>query len=436
MALVSALRSPVALFLATGLLALSGIVAGTTELSRRAAATEAVADARQITEVLAHSVAEPDMPRGLVLGEPGAIDRFDRAVLERLLVSDVRRVKIWTAEGLIVYSDKTQVIGGRYPLDDDELEVLRTGATDAEVSDLSKPENRFERDAGGLLEVYTRVVSPEGTPLLFEVYFSAAAVSTREDEIASQFRPITLTGLGLVVAVATALLWLLTRRLRRSAEERERLLTAAVEASEAERLRIARDLHDGVVQDLAGATFTVGALARQAALRPETRRVLSDAAAVLRGSQRSLRSLMMEIYPPDLDATGLPAALHDLLAPAQAQGIEVALRAAPLEDVDGQTLRLVWRVAQEAVRNALRHSGAASFAVDLSVEPAAAVASRRTVVLVVSDDGKGFAPGASRPSRFGLRGLAGLVADAGGRLHVASAPGSGTTVTLWLEVAT
>lgn len=436
MPLVSALRSPVALFLATGLLALSGIVAGTTELSRRAAATEAVADARQTTEVLAHSVAEPDMPRGLVLGEPGAIDRFDRAVLDRLLVGDVRRVKVWTAEGLIVYSDKTQVIGGRYPLDDDELAVLRTGATDAEVSDLSKPENRFERGAGGLLEVYTRVLSPEGTPLLFEVYFSAEAVSTREDEIASQFRPITLTGLGLVVAVATALLWLLTRRLRRSAEERERLLTAAVEASDAERLRIARDLHDGVVQDLAGATFTVAALARRPDLRPATRRGLSDAAAVLRASQRSLRSLMMEIYPPDLDATGLPAALHDLLAPAQAQGIEVTLRTAALEDVDGQTLRLVWRVAQEAVRNALRHSGATSLAVDLRVDPAPAGGSRRTVVLVVSDDGRGFDPTASRPARFGLRGLAGLVADAGGGLHVASAPGSGTTVTLRLEVGT
>jgi hypothetical protein len=58
----------------------------------RAARAEAVADARVTTELLAHSVAEPAVPEGLVDGDPGAIDRFDRRVLSRLLVGDARRV--------------------------------------------------------------------------------------------------------------------------------------------------------------------------------------------------------------------------------------------------------------------------------------------------------------------------------------------------------
>src|SRR5215212_6414284 len=70
--------------------------------SQRAARSEALADARITTELLAHSVAEPAMPKGLIAGDPGAIDRFDREVLARLLVGDVRRIKIWRSDGTIV----------------------------------------------------------------------------------------------------------------------------------------------------------------------------------------------------------------------------------------------------------------------------------------------------------------------------------------------
>ena len=83
------------------------------------------------------------------------------------------RIKIWAADGTILYSDQTELIGSRYPLDEDELDILEDGGTDAELSDLSGPENRFERELGvGLLEVYTRIYSPEGQPLLFEAYYS------------------------------------------------------------------------------------------------------------------------------------------------------------------------------------------------------------------------------------------------------------------------
>ena len=72
--------------------------------SQRAARSEALADARVTTELLAHSVAEPALPRRLVDGDPGAIDRFDRAVHDRLQTGDVRRIKIWRPDGRIVYN--------------------------------------------------------------------------------------------------------------------------------------------------------------------------------------------------------------------------------------------------------------------------------------------------------------------------------------------
>lgn len=199
-------RSPVTQFLLAGLVTLVLVVVATGRLSRQAATDEAVAGSRATTEVLGRSVAQPLIPPGLVQGRPGAVDRFDRAARHRLLVGSVRRVKIWTARGRIVYSDKTQLIGSSYALGRDELAVLRTGRSDAAVSDLGRPENRFERGLGGLLEVYTRIESPEGRPLLFEAYYSDAEVAARGERIFDAFRPITLIGLLVLSAVATPLL--------------------------------------------------------------------------------------------------------------------------------------------------------------------------------------------------------------------------------------
>ncbi len=424
------IRNPVALFLATGLLALGVIIIGTQELAYRAAADEAVTDARSTTELIGRSVAEAAIPRRLVSGDAGAIDRFDRFVRDRLEVPDVRRIKIWDADGRIVYSDEPQLIGDVYPLGDEELEILAEGGTDAEVSDLSRPENRFERGSGGLLEVYTSIESPEREPLLFELYFSADAIAARKAEIFAQFRPITLLSLGLLVLVATTLLWWLSARLRRSSEEREQLLRAAVDASDAERVRIARDLHDGVVQDLAGASFAVSAIARSPGMSADVRAGLDSAGDSLRTSLRSLRSLMVEIYPPDLHAQGLAAALEDLLAPAAARGVTATATVEGAQHASDQAVALVWRVAQESVRNALRHSGACQLSVTVTGDT-------ERLRLEVADNGVGFDPDVlAGGDHFGLRGMSSLITQAGGDLDIRSAPGKGTTITLEVRAST
>ena len=417
-----ALSSPVAVFLVVGLLALAVILVGARVLASRAAHEEALSDARATTRVIARSVAQQAIPSGLAGGDPGAVDRFDRVMTRRLLVDDVRRLKIWAADGTIVYSDEVRLIGERFALGDDELDVLTNGGSDAEVSELGEPENRYEREGGDLVEVYTQVITPEGEPLLFEAYFSLAGIEARQSQVIAPFQRITLGALALVVAVATGLLWLLTRRVRRTAADRERLLRGAAAASEAERRRIARDLHDGVVQDLAGSAFTLSALARDT--KGPVRTSLLDTSHSLRRSLRALRSLLVEIHPPDLNAATLPAALEDLTAPAAAAGVRVTVRAEDLEHLGQEDAELVWRVAQEAVRNTLRHSGATSMTVDLRK-------AGRSFVLTVVDDGSGFDPDSvSGTAHYGLRGLQGLVRDSGGTLTIQSAPGVGTTTRL------
>jgi two-component system, NarL family, sensor kinase len=419
------LRNPVVQFLVAGLVVLVVVVLGTVQLSRKAADQEAIADARSTTRLLARSVAQPAIPRGLVSGDAGAVDRFDRSALSRLLVGDVKRIKIWRRDGTIVYSDKTELIGNRYPLGHDETEVLRRGTSDAEISDLNRPENRYEKNLGGLLEVYTRVWSPEGQPLLFEAYFSAADIAKRRQQVYDSFQPISLGGLLVLVIVTTPLLWALTRRLERSGRDRERLLVAAADASEDERRRIARDLHDGVVQDLAGTSFALSATVRDPHTAPQTVQRLTPMSSSLRSSLRSLRSLLVEIYPPDLGVDGLSAALQDLVAPAAGAGVTPTVEVFGVEGASDESVRLVWRVAQEAVRNTLRHANAAHLAVRVR-------AVGDLLLLDVSDDGDGFVRRQDTDG-IGLRSLRDLIREAGGRLDVRSSPGAGTTV--HLEVA-
>jgi two-component system NarL family sensor kinase len=421
------LTNPVVQFLAAGLVTLVVVVVATQNLSRSAADDQAIAEARSLTRVLATSVAQPAVPRGLVVGDAAAIDRLDRKVLERLLVEDVLRIKIWAADGTILYSDRTELIGAVYPLDEDELEILEDGGTDAELSDLSGPENRFEREIGGdLLEVYTRIVSPEGEALLFEVYYSVEQIEDEREQVLDRFLPISLGALLVLVGVTVPLILLLTRRVARAGRERERLLRAAVEASDAERVRIARDLHDGVVQDLAGSSYSMSTLARSLAQGSESERraadELEEVSRSLRTSMRALRSLLVEIYPPDLHVAGLSAALHDLVAPLAASGVQTDVDVTGDAGCAEETVALVWRVAQEAVRNVARHAGATRMSVTVRRE-------EDVLVLEVVDDGRGFDPEAPRPtSGFGLRGVRSLAADAGAVLEVDSTVGVGTTV--------
>lgn len=203
----------------------------------------------------------------------------------------------------------------------------------------------------------------------------------------------------------------------------------AIAASDAERRRIASDLHDGVVQELAGASFVLaGAADRAAAVsEPEVSGALHRAAGGVRQSIRALRSLLVEIYPPNLRTAGLAAAMSDLLAPLSSRGIETELHLPDRLELSPETEALIFRVAQESVRNAANHAGARRIDVRLTTTPGLAV-------FTVVDDGLGFDVAAlttrAKSGHLGLVVLRDLAADAGADLRIDSAPGDGTRVRL------
>jgi len=135
------------------------IVIGGYFASVRLAEREVLANVRTLNEVVARTLIEPTGDR-LRDGDAVALAALDDAVRTHLLPdTPVERVKVWAADGRIIYSDQRELIGRVYPLADDQLEVLRSGVSSTDVSDLSRHENEFERGRGEtrLFEVYTGV---------------------------------------------------------------------------------------------------------------------------------------------------------------------------------------------------------------------------------------------------------------------------------------
>jgi two-component system NarL family sensor kinase len=402
-------------------------------IMRRTGTSEAIREAKQVTSLVGRGTVEPAVTAGVLDGDPRAIRRLDRRVRRRVLHDPIVRVKIWTPGGRIVYSDEPRLIGARYELESSHRKALADGTLDADVSDLHAAENRFERSHGKLLEVYMPIHATDGRPLLFEAYQSFSTISDSGRHLWLSFLPALLGALLVLGLLQLPLAWSMARRLRAGQEERETLLRRTLEASDSERRRIARVLHDGVVQELAGVSYSLAAAADRSEGEGDAAlgNVLRNAAAHTRESMRELRSLLVEIYPASLHQAGLEAALRDLLAPLERQGLETRLVVERDLGLSDSAEAQLFRAAQEALRNVLLHAGARHVEVRVARDGELAK-------LVVSDDGRGFSPAALSRRReeghLGLRLLADLAAEAGGRLEVDSKPDHGTRVTMEVPV--
>lgn len=413
--------------LGLAVLALIGVTGGL--VLQRLAREQAISQARDLTAFSAR-VVERRVRDELLTGDAEASAAVAAVVFDAVLFDPVVRVKIWSAEGRVVYSDRSELIGERYRLGDDELRAIERGGVTAEVSDLSGPENRFERGFGDLLEVYTSIETPSGQRLLFETYQRSSSIEAGGADLLRTFAPVLLVALVAFAAIEIPLAWALARRVRGAQLDRERFLQRAVDASDRERRRIAGDLHDGPVQDLAGLAMRLSA-AGQASTDDIARDTLAEAARSARASIRTLRSAVVGVYPPNLQQAGLEPALSDLTARLQQEGLEVSL------DVSGSTFgtetdELLYRSCQEALRNVEAHARARR--VEVTVRKADGMA-----VLTVADDGRGIEAEEARRARdeghVGLQILQELVRDAGGWLAVTGGETGGTVLRVEVPVS-
>jgi signal transduction histidine kinase len=196
-----------------------------------------------------------------------------------------------------------------------------------------------------------------------------------------------------------------------------------------ERARLASDLHDAVSQKL----FSVRAKARAAAVLVERdpARAIEEIGSVadLAGQAHAeLRAVIDGLTPPELAAGGLAGSIrgYALLA-GRTYGAEVSVHAGDVPALDPQRETAVYRIAQEAIGNALRHSGSRAVTVTIGCR-------QRNLVLEVSDDGRGFDPRAPQHG-VGLASMRERAASAGGRLAISSLPGRGSKVRLSIPAA-
>jgi signal transduction histidine kinase len=232
---------------------------------------------------------------------------------------------------------------------------------------------------------------------------------TEDDEILVEFLAITAGS-----AVSTLEL---QERLRRAAllEDRE---------------RIARDLHDSIIQDLFAVGLSLQSASNRVTSHPaEVAERIEQAVEQLDETIGALRRFIFDLRPPMWARPSLRRELADLVGQLSAPyDARVSLDVnCPPDLVQPDLADELLQIVKEALSNALRHSTAATIAVRVGC-------GRSQVVLSVSDDGRGFDPG-KRTSGMGLANMAERVRDAGGSIRVDSEPGTGTTVRVSIPIA-
>lgn len=239
---------------------------------------------------------------------------------------------------------------------------------------------------------------------------------------------------GVVVLVLAGLAWIVTARARNQvalgaavAAEREKGFAQVVEATELERDRISKDLHDGIGQQLTALKLSLRSLGKQVGEQhePQVEAVLD----AFTQSAEEVRSLSHQMMPRMLMDFGLPEAVDDLLKSSflHAQTSYEFQHKGLTERLDRNVEIAVYRVIQELINNALKHAEAKTFSVQL-------IRSERKLAGFILDDGKGFNTD-HLSQGHGLQNMKNRLALIGGTLELDSAPGAGTSVSLSIPLS-
>ena len=430
----------ISLIIGFGLLVLVLVGLGAGVVSRAAAREQALSESRRATLALANLVVAPLLPAYLDR-RPGADEALDRALAYGLAQGPLADVTIWRGDGFVEYSTLTAATGHRQTPPPEVLKAVEgtpsasleehaglrtpspTATSAAPVSAPRAPSTAF-------VKVYIPMTLPGRPALAFEAYYDYQPVHDITNELLRRFLPLVLVPLILLQLIQLPAALSLANRLRRNEDQRAQLFTHALEVSDRERARFAADLHDGPIQDLAGVGYALGAVAPAvpAGQRPMMERIQQ---AVQR-SVESLRSLMTDLYPPDLHSGTLAGAIEGLVQPLREAGIQVDLDLSELPgDLDRESAVTLYRVSREVLANVSKHAQATHVSVTASTTGAGGPDPADRVRLVVVDNGVGTDVrriDRRREGHLGLRLVIDRVHNAGGQFNLTSAPGQGTRV--------
>lgn len=376
----------------------------------------AVDEAIERSERLASTVVAPLLPDGGA-GADRRQASADRVVLDaivgaRIADGTLHGVRVWDEVGGVVYA-----AGEAGPAHDSVGLPPTTTNTGQAVS----------HDAEHF-HVLVQAGQPAGRALLVEVVLPYAEVVRLEDQLrwpavaASMLGLLVLTVAQLPVAVSLA-------RQVHSAEKSQRMaLSHSVAATERERRRLARQLHDDVIQDLAGLGYALESM--QSHVSDDDRPAVSAAHRLVQEDVEKLRGILADVYPHQVAGRDLGHQLDLLAEPLRRAGADVVVDVDPAtaDQCDGACATLLHRVVRELLANVRTHAAASTVLISVR-------GTSGSLVLQVRDDGVGFDPSAAqRPGHVGLALVRDLVQDGGGELVVRGVPGDGTSVEVTLPL--
>lgn len=411
----SSVRSAILKFLLTGLVVLLTVSIPATFWVRSVAQNLAKQEVLELTQRLADYAIGPVLNPDLAAGDKSAVAQIDARMSPWMTDEMILRIKVWDSNGTVLYSDVGELIGETFPLEEWAEEMLAGGPGVVTLGPQDEGENIFEAGSEDLVEVYVLAGAGTDTPLLFEMYFHADVVRLPEHHMLLGMIPVFLVALGVLQAAQLIPGIALAKRVQRYQRARRALLQQAIEAGEQERVRLARDLHDDIIQDLAGLAY---------ALDSSTSADGSAPSEILQGSIRKLREVTSDLYSTPVNAAELPAALSVLLERTRSKGIRTRVDIAEPVTLDSRQATMLYRVGREALVNIMKHADAKH--VQLSLKPNGGF-----WTLNIADDGLGFdVLKGGKEKHFGLRMMSDAAEMVGARLELASTSGGGTSLSV------
>jgi len=398
------------------------VIVATVFVSREVSRDVALRHAKSRGITFAQVVGGPLVDRGVRTGEEASLKEFSRVMHNRLRDRSMVHIKVWDRAGQVIWSDEEALRGKVFHLEAPVQRLFATGGAVASMSNLEKEENEGDGDEAPLLEVYAATHDVDGTPIIVESYWAADTIDDDARAVMLRIAGLPIGALLLFSLVVLPLAWSLARRVDRAQAESRRSLQHALSASDLERRRIARDLHDGIMQDVSGAGYALSAASSSLPPGAETpRRLIDEVSGLVRHVGESLRALLADIYPANLARDGLAVAVEELGRRAADQGVEVEVKIdeESLAGVPLEVSQLCYRVIREGLRNVLRHAHASHAQVH-------ATAQNGEVFIAVADDGRGFQQRESTEGHLGLRLLEDTLQDLGGSLAIDSGVDGGT----------
>lgn len=341
----------------------------------------------------------------------------DRSIEAHARRSGIRAVLVWDESGAVEWSTHSILRGQQFRFDA-EVAALFDAGPGFVVGGGGHP--AAVRPAGLLgneVEVFTPIVTRGGEELVVETYVDPATLGATRSEIAKLVVPVGVAALLLFQGLALVAVMSVLRRIQAGRRSRVRLLNTSLQAVDQERRRLAHDLHDGVVQDLAATRYAIMGVSRSLAERTheDATRRLDRIADLLAQEMVKLRGFLGELVVPDVGSEPLATAMESLVERLVPPELEWTLEVDPaLSEVDRGTAGVVHRVVQEGVRNAVRHASPRSVGVEVMVSP---TGGEPRIQVLLEDDGVGVPRDAvSRRGHYGLQLVGDLVRGLGGSM--------------------